>query len=185
MKRPDCGNQRTGQPRCAQFTAKTWNCSPSIRRTQQAASAVFPSVGVTKGLRNVASRVSPSGNSLTRPSGTHAVYAFSRPSVTDESRKRTIGTASVAATAPLKKIPSFMNRPRRVINVSFDIVKLLALPFVRSQIRLSRCADAVRGEPAHHVGHFLIRHRPSSDVSTPVGSAQFGPTRNDGRSQPL
>src|SRR6185295_8197350 len=121
MKSPDCGNQRTGQPRCAQFTANTWNCSPSIRLTQHAASAVLPSVGITNGLRNVASRVSPSGNSLTRPSGTHAVYAFSRLIVTDESRKRTIGTASVAATTPLNTSPSFMKRPRRVIGVSFDI----------------------------------------------------------------
>ena len=26
MNRPDCGNQRTGHPRCAQLIAKTWNC---------------------------------------------------------------------------------------------------------------------------------------------------------------
>src|SRR5262249_52820293 len=47
MNRPDWGNQRTGQPRCAQLTAKTWNFSPSMRRTQQAVSTVLPSVGIT------------------------------------------------------------------------------------------------------------------------------------------
>ena len=28
MKSPDSGNQRTGQPRCAQLIANTWNASP-------------------------------------------------------------------------------------------------------------------------------------------------------------
>ncbi len=40
-------------------------------RTQHAVSTVLPSVGITYGFRKVASRVSPSGNSLTEPSDTH------------------------------------------------------------------------------------------------------------------
>src|SRR6185295_11976352 len=104
MKRPDCGNQRTGQPRCAQLTANTWNLSPAIRRTQEAVPAVWPSVGVTNGLRNVTSRVSPSGNWLIGPRGTQERYALARPRVTEERRNRVIGTASAAPTSPLNRI---------------------------------------------------------------------------------
>src|SRR5262252_2270928 len=49
VTRPFWGNQRTGQPRFAQLTANTWNCSPATRRTQQAVSAVLPSVGMKYG----------------------------------------------------------------------------------------------------------------------------------------
>src|SRR4029453_14154232 len=163
MNRPDCGNQRTGQPRWAQLTANTWNWSPSIRRPQHAVSAAWPSVGVTYGLRNIASRVSPSGKSVTAPSVTQERYPFARLRVPEEKRNCPIGTANAAPTNPLNRIPSFMKSPRRVINVSFDIVKLLALRFIRSEIRLPRGADAVRGEPAHHVRHLLLRHRTSGD----------------------
>src|ERR1700745_2193617 len=79
MKRPDCGNQRTGQPRCAQLTAKTWNCSAAMRRTQQAVSAVLPSVGITYGLRKVASRVSASGNSPSVTKGDPREVAVGSP----------------------------------------------------------------------------------------------------------
>src|SRR6201987_4870559 len=139
MKRPDWGNQRTGQPRCAQLMAKTWNFSPATCRTQQAVSTVLPSVGITLGLRNVARRVSPSGNLLTGPRGTQARYAFERPRVIEESTNRTIGTAIAAATRPLNKIPSFMSRPRRERKVSFDIEKLLRmLCLVSDGIRFAR-----------------------------------------------
>src|SRR5215470_3044595 len=113
MNKPDCGNQRTGQPRCAQLTANTWNVSPSTRRTQHAVSTVLPSVGMTRGFRKVANLVSPSGNSLTRPRGTQARYAFERPRVTEDRRYLPIGTARAAATTPLKRTPSFINSPRR------------------------------------------------------------------------
>ena len=51
MKSPDSGNQRTGQPRCVQFTAKTWKLVSEMQRTQQGMSAVTPSQGTTKGFR--------------------------------------------------------------------------------------------------------------------------------------
>src|SRR6202166_517699 len=127
MNKPDCGNQRTGQPKCAQLIAKTWNCSPSTRRTQHAVSTVLPSVGVTKGLRNVASRVSPSGKSFIAPSGTHERYAFARPRVIEDRRNFNMGTASAVGTNPLNRIPIFMNRPRREIVFSLGIGKLLLL----------------------------------------------------------
>ena len=73
MNRPDCGNQRTGQPRCAQLIAKTWNCLPSSApHPARRCRAVSPSHGRVNGLRNVASRVSPSGSRSTLPSGIHA-----------------------------------------------------------------------------------------------------------------
>jgi hypothetical protein len=50
-EQPDCGNQRTGHPRCAQLIAKTWNFSPSTRRTQQGIFAVSPSDGFAPGCR--------------------------------------------------------------------------------------------------------------------------------------
>ena len=43
MNNPDCANQRTGHPRWAQLMAKTWNCSPCMRRTQQGMWSVSPS----------------------------------------------------------------------------------------------------------------------------------------------
>src|SRR5215469_16309790 len=136
MNKPDCGNQRTGQPRCAQLMAKTWNCSPSTRRTQHAVSTVLPSVGVTYGLRNVASRVSPSGKSFIGPSGTHERYAFARPRVMEDRRKPTMGTARAVATNPLNSIPIFMKKPRRDSVFSFDIFILLMLGVIRSSVWL-------------------------------------------------
>ena len=44
--------------------------------------------------------------------------------------------------------------------------------------------DAVRGEPGHDVGDFLVRHRLAGHVSAPVGRAQFRTARDDDRAQP-
>ena len=65
MKSRDCGNQRTGQPRCAQLIANTWNWSPPMRRTQHAIFAVAPSQATRNGFSYVASRVWPSGKLAT------------------------------------------------------------------------------------------------------------------------
>src|SRR5580704_16128073 len=138
--------------------AKTWNFSAATRRTQHAVSTVLPSVGITLGLRKVANRVSPSGNSFTEPRGTQARYAFARPRVIEESTNRTIGTAIAVATIPLNRIPNFMRRPRRERVVSFDIEKLLVmLRVIRSGVLLPWVLDTVRGEPGDHVSDFLVR----------------------------
>src|SRR5271168_168972 len=84
-----------------------------MRRTQHAVSTVFPSVGMTRGLRKVAIRVSPSGKLPTSPRRTHERYPFSRPRVIEEKRKRAIGRANTIAANPLNRIPSFMKNPRR------------------------------------------------------------------------
>src|SRR5262244_3163532 len=117
-----------------------------MRRTQQAVSAVLPSVGVTYGLRNVASRVSPSGNSLTRPTETQDKYAPARPRVSEESRNRTTGTARAIATNPLKMIPNLMKSPRREM-FSSVITQLLVLGIFRSRVRLARVLHSARGHP--------------------------------------
>ncbi len=52
--------------------ANTWNVCSDTRRTQQETFAVSPSSKVATGLRNSASRVSPTGKSLTSPSVIHA-----------------------------------------------------------------------------------------------------------------
>src|ERR1700730_1633574 len=185
MKRPDCGNHRTGQPRCAQLIAKIWNCSPSTRRTQHAVSTVFPSVGITFGFRNVASRVSPSGNSLTDPRGTHDRYAFERPRVIEDRTNPTTGTARADATKPLKRIPNFMNSPRRESVFSFDIVKLLMLRVIRSGICRPRIRRTLRGKPSNYIRDFLFRHRFARNISAPVGRAKFGATGNHNSAQAL
>src|SRR5271170_7454021 len=91
-----------------------------MRRTQHAVSTVFPSVGITNGLRKVAIRVWPSGKVVTSPRGTHDRYPFPWPRVTEERRKPTIGTASTIAANPLNRIPSFMKNPRRDSVLSLD-----------------------------------------------------------------
>src|SRR5215467_15350895 len=184
MKSPDCGNQRTGQPRCAQFTAKTWNCSPSTRRTQQAVSAVLPSVSMTYGFRNVASRVSPSGNSLTFPSGTQERYPFARPRVIEEKRNPTIGTATTLAARALNKIPNFMKNPRRETVASVDGASagFVAIVLTPSVARYSRQNKVDRGSgpgetPAMQLrrlfpGPTLVsqaRFRANRALPTPVG----------------
>src|ERR1700730_2473268 len=185
MKRPDCGNHRTGQPRCAQLTAKTWNCSPSKRRTQHAVSTVFPSVGITFGFRNVASRVSPSGNSRTDPRGTHDRYALHHQRLIEDRTNPPTGTASADATKPLKRIPNFMNSPRRESVFSFDIVELLMLRVIRRGICRPRIRRALRGKPSNYIRDFLFRHRFAGNISAPVGSAKFGSTGNDNGAQIL
>src|ERR1700675_2055937 len=91
-----------------------------MRLTQHAVSTVLPSVGITNGLRNVAIRVSPSGKLVTSPRRTHDRYPFPSPRVTDERRKRAIGTVSTIAANPLNRIPSFMKKPRRESVLSVD-----------------------------------------------------------------
>src|SRR4029077_6276013 len=178
MNSPDCGNQRTGQPRCAQLTANTWNWSPSTRRTQHAVSAVLPSVGVTWGFRNVARRVSPSGNSLTRPRETPDREAPARPRVTHERTNPTMGTARADATNPLKRIPNFMNSPRREMLFSFGTFRLLGLRVIGSRVWLAWVRNASGREPPNTVGDFLIRHRPARQVSAPVGCSQLWAARD-------
>src|SRR3989442_7763894 len=156
-----------------------------MRRTQQAVSAVWPSVGVTYGLRKVASRVSPSGNWVTGPSGTHERYAFARPRVIEERRNGTIGTANAVPTNPLNRIPIFMNSPRRVSIVSFDMVRLLALLVIGHEVRLPRVLHAARGEPRNDIGDFLVRHRLAWHISAPVGRPQFRTAGDDDRAQAL
>src|SRR2546425_2310059 len=110
MKSRDCGNHRTGQPRCAQLIANTWNWSPPIRRTQHAIFAVGPSQATRKGFSYVASRVWPSGKFPTEPSLIHACPARPR---TGPKMYPMIGIpASVAATA-LRATPSVNRNPRR------------------------------------------------------------------------
>src|SRR5580693_1007226 len=109
-----------------------------MRRTQHAVSTVFPSVGMTRGLRKVAIRVSPSGKLLTFPSGTQERYPFPRPRVMEEKRKRATGRANTIAANPLNRIPSFMKNPRRerlesaggVVSVFVDIFFSVTFPRV-------------------------------------------------------
>src|SRR5271165_3222651 len=181
--------------------AKTWNWSPATWRTQQAVSTVFPSVGVTNGLRNVARRVSPSGKSPTGPSGTHDKYPLARPRVIEDSTKRTMGTAKPRATSPLNKIPNFISRLRRVMvasgatgaafggescgEFSCDILLLLALRGSGNGIRLPGVLCPLRRQPRDHVADILLRHGFAGDVAAPVRRAQFRPTSDHHSAQLL
>src|ERR1700735_1590371 len=164
-----------------------------MRRTQHAVSTVFPSVGMTKGLRKVAIRVSPSGKLLTFPSGTQERYPFPRPRVMEEKRKRATGRTNTSAANPLNRIPSFMKNPRResessaggVVTVFVDILFLRVLRVVQSGIRLPRTLRTPRCQPGNYICDFLIGHWTAGDIATPVGCAQLRPAGDHDRAQCL
>src|SRR5260370_12168348 len=110
MNKPDCGNHRTGHPRCAQLIANTWNSFSEIRRTQQATRSVSPSHARLTGFVNFARRVSPTGNVSTDPSDTQDLYASS--DLTGERRYLTTGTPTATPTTALKQAPTFSNNHR-------------------------------------------------------------------------
>src|SRR6201996_4140535 len=127
MNKPDCGNHRTGQPRCAQLIANTWNCFSEIRRTQQATRSVSPSHARLTGFVNFARRVSPIGNLATDPSGTQDLYASS--DFTGERRYFTTGTATATPTTALKSAPTFSSNHRRdTVSGSTDVCSSLCCP---------------------------------------------------------
>src|SRR5580692_9153178 len=115
-----------------------------MRRTQHAVSTVFPSVGMTSGLRKVAIRVSPSGKISIVPKPTQERYPRSRLREMEEKRKRAIGRANTSPANPLNRIPSFMKNPRReieasaggVLSVLIGILFLRVLGMVHGGIRL-------------------------------------------------
>src|SRR5579864_3375624 len=113
MNNPDCGYHRTGQPRCAQLIAKTCNLSEEMRRTQQAIFPVSPSHGRTKGLRYVASRVSPSGNCVSEPSVIHDKSFFISFFFAGPRMKPTTGTANKIPATAFSTMPAVINIWRR------------------------------------------------------------------------
>src|ERR1700750_667360 len=98
MKRFDCGNQRTGQARWAEFIAKTWEVSGGV--------------GVGAWLRQAARRVSPSGNWPMLPRLTHSSYARFWPRIAGERTYRKMGTARTAPATTLKRMPILVRNPR-------------------------------------------------------------------------
>src|SRR4029450_4880138 len=130
MKRFDCGNQRTGHPRCAQLMAKTWKFWPSMFRPQQGISAVSPSHPFRTGLRYVARRVWPAGNSSSPPSDRQSIYPPARPRATGDMRYRTIGTARMAPTMKLKNTPILTSIARLDTTVS---VVMVVAPWCRAR----------------------------------------------------
>src|SRR4029453_16779949 len=147
MKRFDCGNQRTGHPRCAQLMAKTWKFWPSMFRTQQGISAVSPSHPFRTGLRYVARRVWPAGNSSSPPRESQARYPPPPPRATGDMRYRTIGTARMAPTMKLKNTPILTSIAR--LDRTGSLVMVVApwcLP--RQCSRLSVCETVAAALPA-------------------------------------
>src|SRR6202044_129456 len=159
-----------------------------MRRTQHAVSTVLPSVGMTRGLRKVAIRVSPSGKLPTSPRRTHKRNTFSGPRVIEEKRKRAIGRANTIAANPLNRIPSFMKNPRRerlasaglavsvfvailISPLLFRVLRLRLLRIVQSGIRLPRILGTPRHQPGDYIRDFLIGHGSSGNIAAPVGCA--------------
>src|SRR6266852_1524119 len=103
----------------------------------------------------------------------------------DERTKPTNGTASAAATTPLKRIPNFMKRPRRESVFSSGIGGLLVLSGVRSGICMGSGLCALGGEPGDDVGDFLVGNGFAWNICAPVGSAEFGAAGDDDRAQAL
>ena len=104
--------------------------------------------------------------------------------MTDESRKRTIGTASVAATDAVEQNPQLHEEAAAGQQSFIRHVMLLTL-IVLSTYGCPGAAHAVRGEPAHHVGDFLIRHRPCRRRFRASRERPVGAARDDDRAQPL
>src|SRR5580704_1757013 len=96
-----------------------------------------------------------------------------------------MGTASVVATNPLKRIPIFINSPRRETVFSFDIIRPLVLLVLRNRVRLAWSLSALRGEPGDDIGDFLIRHRLAGHISPPVRRSQFRAPGDDNGAQSL
>src|SRR6516164_6799205 len=96
-----------------------------------------------------------------------------------------MGTASATATRLLNRIPMFMNNPRRVSIVSFDIGRLPVRLSIESRIWLPGVFDAQRGEPGDQIGDLLVRQRLARNVVSPVGCTQLRTTRDDDRAQAL
>src|SRR3954451_20162916 len=110
MNNRDCWNQRTGQPRCVQLMAKTWNFSPSTLRTQQGTSLVSPSQGLVTGFRNTANLVFPSGKWFKSPSDTQVRGEFLEN--VDRTYPKT-GTPINNPASAFRPAPSLSNRLRR------------------------------------------------------------------------
>src|SRR5580704_17315374 len=89
------------------------------------------------------------------------------------------------ATNPLKRIPNFMNRPRREILFSSDIVKLLVLGVIRSRIWLPWVVNPFRGQPGNEVGDFLIGDGLARHIFSPIWSSQFRAPCDDNGAQSL
>ena len=95
--------------------AKTWKFWPSMFRTQQGISAVWPSQGsYERDCGYVASRVWPAGNCSSPPSESQShILGLSSARSTGDKKYRTIGTARIAPTMPLKHSPSLTSTARR------------------------------------------------------------------------
>src|SRR5258708_6706040 len=79
MKRCASGNQRTGQPRCAQLTEKATNFSTVTRRSQAAVFAVTPAHGSGDASTKVTPVVSPTLKASSLPTDRHS-YGILRKS---------------------------------------------------------------------------------------------------------
>src|SRR6266404_5089837 len=200
MKSLDCGNHRTGQPRCAQLIANTWNWSPPIRRTQHAIFAVGPSQATRNGFSYVARRVCPSGKFPTEPSLIHACPARPR---TGPKMYPMIGIPASVAARPLSAKPSVNRNPRRD---GGDGSKSWFAHIVSDSSRCliegrHGCAGAPRAlgglggarsppcplcdEPGDDVRDLLRRERAARDVAAPVGHADVRASRDHRRAQVL
>src|SRR5215468_2769852 len=103
-------NHRTGQPRCAQLTAKTWKRCPSTRRTQHATLAEAPSHWTRNGFSYWANRVCPTGKLSTPPS----LIQDSPPPSRRAGARMYPTTGMPTSTAPraLRARPSLKRKPR-------------------------------------------------------------------------
>src|SRR5438105_4096047 len=166
MKSRDCGNHRTGQPRCAQLIANTWNWSPRIRRTQHAIFAVGPSHATRNGFSYVARRVCPSGKLAAAPSLIHAWPARPR---TGPKMYPMIGIPASVAAAALSARPIVNRNPRR------DGGEGSGSWFAHMASEPSRPAwnrRPLRDEPGDDVRDLLGRERAARDLPAPVGHTE-------------
>ena len=114
-KRPDCANQRTGQPRWAQLTANTWKSPPGSRRTQhgdvggRAVPGPRERVAIGRHPRLALGKVSVLARE--RPTRAPRAMRLRRPA---RAGSRRSAPRRAAAASAFSAIPSFRRKPRRV-----------------------------------------------------------------------
>ena len=156
MKRPDCGNQRTGQPRCAQLIAKTWNWPRRRRRTQQGMSAVAPSQGRVSGCGRWPSASGPRGRrrrAERHPRERGSPCASRAPARAGSRRSAPPSSAPATALSAIAELQQ-KAAPRRRAGLSHACSSRMARS-VAPDGALARSRRAPRGKPRDDVGHLL------------------------------
>jgi len=149
----DCGNHRTGQPRCAQLMAKTWNAFASTCRTQQGTFAVSRRRSVERVPVDGEPRFA-GGELVMAPRLIHDSYARVRSGSLERG-----GTSRSGPPGPLPRQVEQRSDPDRSPRLEVSRAKSLRASAIGllTRIGLARSFRPLRGEPRHHVRDVFVR----------------------------